>query len=428
MTIETKLNQIVDNKIENDLDSDSESVDLTENKRQKFPYKRIGKSFLVVAILVAVFTIVLPTALYDRIGLVDDGLIFRALFGVFMFCLFICLINIYYLGGESQAWDADTDVNDLDFSFSNVIAIIGIIIEFVQICSFSFNATTPFLGSEALRHTNYIAIPYSEGISFKVMYWVMFAFAFTPYIFIVMVRLIVHIMTRRNGEDFTSQFMTNHQQNIYSVLWFLVNTMYLPVIGTMFGGIDCTFTDSEATLDSDPVTHCLKGLHVPYIICSLLALVMYYPAASFAQSQTQSISDIKFKPRIVFIFAQGKVILAAITVFATTLSAVYLSAVIVVNFIFLIINVLLKPCLVEWVNRMRTVFFSFCLLTTICSCIAYGGVDQYIPLVLLIVGYVALAVCFAIYYQIRESVILFFKSKLFKNQKSTLSSSQVANP
>jgi len=399
-----------DIKMENDTDSDDEldSVNIENGNKSKIPFRKIGQLFLGIAIVVAIITAALPSGLVNKLEPYSSGVIFKALFGSFMICLFICLCFIYYLGSESQAmWDVDSDsFGDLNLSFSNVTAIIGIIIEFIQICSFSFNNESSYLGSKYLGYSNYLAIPYKPGTPFRVMYWIMFVIAFSPYIFVVLVRLVLHFMTKKFGEGYTATFVSNYQQNIYSILWFLVNTMYLPVIGTMFGGVDCTVDGSANTLDSDPTINCLKGLHIPFIICSLIALVMYYPAASFAQSQTQNISDIKFKPRVVFIFVQGKVILASMTVFATSIIKLYLGAVIAVNFCFLVINVILKPCLVEWVNRMRTVFFSFCFWCTICSWVAYDDdTKNYVPLVLLIVGWVVLAIGFFLFYTFRPIVM-----------------------
>lgn len=63
-------------------------------------------------------------------------------------------------------------------------------------------------------------------------------------------------------------------------------------------------SDSAITLDANDNYKCFEGKHIAFAVCAMLALVVYYPAASFAQAQTQSISDIKFKPKVVFIMLQ----------------------------------------------------------------------------------------------------------------------------
>jgi len=90
------------------------------------------------------------------------------------------------------------------------------------------------------------------------------------------------------------------QSKLHIILWFFINMLYFPIIGTMLAGADCSFTPEKITLDADSRIKCFEGKHIAILVCSLMALMVYYPAASFAQSQTQ-ISDIKFKPRVVFL-------------------------------------------------------------------------------------------------------------------------------
>jgi len=70
---------------------------------------------------------------------------------------------------------------------------------------------------------------------------------------------------------------------------------------------------------------------------------------------------------------QAKFILVAITIFFTDVFDVYYSFLLAINVILLVINVVGKPCVVNWVNTMRTVFFSLCLWASICNSISYWG-------------------------------------------------------
>jgi hypothetical protein len=254
----------------------------------------------------------------------------------------------------------------------------------------------------------YAALPFAPGPSFRVMYWIMFVVAFSPYIFVVSVRMIIYTINRRKGEAEAAAFVQAYQQKIYSILWFLVNTIYIPVISTMMAGIDCTFRNPPCdsvpvnpktastdcnTLDSDPVMVCLSSGHIKYLVCTLIALIIYYPAASFAQAQTQNISDIKFKPKIVFVFVQGKVLLAAAQIFYTDYTVQYLIFVLVIDLIFLVVNVWKSPCLVQWVNQLRTIFFVVSTVTAVASLIATGpSVSPDAPLIFLIIGWVVTCV------------------------------------
>lgn len=167
----------------------------------------------------------------------------------------------------------------------------------------------------------------------------------------------------------------------------------------MIAGSDCTYTDSSITLDADPTVSCLEGQHIAILVCSQLALVIYYPAASFAQAQTHNISDIKFKPRVVFIMLQVKFLLATIAIFFTTNIIAYYVSALVLNLAFLLINVVGQPCLVRWVNRIRTVLFSMSLWATICSGVVGEFIinDNYniIPGIMLLAGWFILIVAFS---------------------------------
>lgn len=179
----------------------------------------------------------------------------------------------------------------------------------------------------------------------------------------------------------------------------------------MIAGTDCTFREGghtadsakdAITLDSNTRIHCLEGKHIPILVCSMLALIIYYPAASFAQAQTQSISDIKFKPRIVFIMLQGKFLLVLIATFWTTQYGAYFGGLLVINIIWLVLNIIARPCLVRWVNRMRTVFFALALWATICSGVVGTWIlddeDSIIPGILLLVVWAVMIPAFPLFF------------------------------
>jgi len=228
--------------------------------------------------------------------------------------------------------------------------------------------------------------------------------AFTPYIFVITVRLLIFSYSNRRGEEAAAEIVKKYQEKIYSILWFLVNTLYFPVISVMLSGVDCTSYPTDNTLDANPTIICFRGKHIGIIVCSMLAMIIYYPAASFAQSQTQNISDIKFKPKIVFIMLQGKLILAAIAIFFTNYAYLYLSVVLVVQVAFFGLNAYFRPCLVDWVNWLRAAFFALGIWATVCSFIAEGvkqtQTDSVIPFILFVVGWGFIGLGFPVMYVI----------------------------
>lgn len=392
---------------------EEEDESVGEEAKPRFSYRKFGVAFLLLAIIVAIVLAAVPATVNSN-GSLDNrqtGFIFFALLAVFLALLLSCLFCTYYLGGSRDTWE-DPVFTGIRFNFSNTTAIIGLFVEFIQVCGFSFHQEAKFHGSSRLGDMLYAAVPYKEGKVFNIMYWIMFVMAFSPYIFVVSVRMIIYTINHQRGETEAATFVQNYQQKIYSILWFLVNTIYIPVIATMMGGVDCTFNNNDdgsgPNFDSDKSIKCFSSRQLAFMACSLLALVIYYPAASFAQAQTQNISDIKFKPKIVFIFVQGKVVLAAMYVFfAGNHQQGYLAVVLVTDVVFLVLNIWAEPCLVQWVNQMRTIFFAVSAWTTVCSIISISDVSKGVPLGLLIAGWViciiGLPIFFFVKYKLEES-------------------------
>lgn len=60
----------------------------------------------------------------------------------------------------------------------------------------------------------YAALPFSQGEPFRVMFWIMFVVAFSPYIFVVSVRMIIYTINRRKGEAEAASFVQQYQQKV----------------------------------------------------------------------------------------------------------------------------------------------------------------------------------------------------------------------
>jgi hypothetical protein len=422
------LEKSVELEARDDEEEEEEETGVDESS-QKFSYRKFGVAFLLLAIVVAIILASVPAAVNNANTLNNEqtGYLFFTLLAIFLILLLSCLFCTYYLGGSRDTWE-DPVFTGIRFNFSNTTAIIGLFVEFIQVCGFSFHEDADFTGSDNFNNMLYAAVPYSPGRVFNIVYWIMFVMAFSPYIFVVSVRMIIYTINHQKGETEAALFVQNYQQKIYSILWFLVNTIYIPVISTMMGGIDCTFKndgDNPPKFDSDKDhLNCFERKQLGFMAASLLALVIYYPAASFAQAQTQNISDIKFKPKIVFIFVQGKVVLAGMYVFfASNHKSLYLVVVLVTDFVFLVLNIWAKPCLVQWVNQMRTIFFTVSTWTTLCSLIALSDVERRTPLGLLIAGWIVAIVGLPIFFFFKHKFGDAFAAAIFKKRGVSSSSS-----
>jgi len=404
-------------------DDDEDEIESVKGPTRSSPFHLLGAFCFITAIIAGVICCLVST-LISGISSETRGYIFFATFATFLLLLFFCLCCTYYLGASREAWETP-DFTDVRWNFTNLVAMAGLFVEFIQICSFSFNEKFgPYVGSYIFRYFNHVATPYPVGEYFDVAYWVMFVVAFSPYIFVIAIRILIYMYGIKRGADSAAGVVERYQDNIYSVLWFLVNTLYFPVITMMIAGTNCTFSNSgsegsEPTLDADNSIVCLQGRHIAFLVCTMVALIIYYPAASFAQSQTQNISDIKFKPKVVFVMLQGKFLMGALCVsFGNKKYEVYLATVVCINFFFLVLNIVFQPCLLPWVNRLRTIFFSLSFWASIVLVISHGlyypesvdtGDKHVLPLILLLVGWAIiigfLIIFFAGHFKVREFIL-----------------------
>ncbi|GAM19109.1 hypothetical protein SAMD00019534_022840 [Acytostelium subglobosum LB1] len=378
---------------------DDDEIESVKGPARSSPFHLLGAFCFILAIVAAVVCCLVSTLI--NVEVQTRGYIFFVTFVTFIVLLFFCLCCTYYLGASREAWETPT-FTGVRWNFTNIVAMAGLFVEFIQICSFSFNKTFgAFYGSNYFEAFKYVATPYARGDYFLEAYWVMFVIAFSPYIFVIAIRILIYIYGIKRGADSAASVVERYQDNIYSILWFLVNTLYFPVITMMLTGTSCTFSDGGAapTLDADRSIVCLQGKHIALLVCTMIALIIYYPAASFAQSQTQNISDIKFKPKVVFVMLQGKFVMGAICVaFGYQKYWAYISTAVIINFFFLVLNVVFQPCLLPWINRLRTVFFSLSFWASIV--LAYTNIRYYSvsagrltnavttsPLIMLLVGW-----------------------------------------
>ncbi|KYQ94244.1 hypothetical protein DLAC_04539 [Tieghemostelium lacteum] len=393
-------------------DDDEDDIESVKGPTRSSPFHLLGGFCFILAIIEAIVCGLVSTLI--DVSSSTKGYIFFGTFVAFILLLFFCLCCTYYLGASREAWETPT-YTDVRWNFTNLVAMAGLFVEFIQICSFSFNDNfAEYKGSHIFSVFRYVATPYPNGQYFEIAYWVMFVVAFSPYIFVIAIRILIYMYGMKKGPDSAASVVEKYQDNIYSILWFLVNTLYFPVITMMLSGTSCTFSGTyqllsggppipvtEPILDANPSIVCLQGKHIGFLVCTMVALVIYYPAASFAQSQTQNISDIKFKPKIVFVMLQGKFVLGAICAsFGYRKGVIYLVCVVIINFFFLALNVFFKPCLLPWVNRLRTIFFSLSFWASLILVISYRleNSNHVLPLILLLVGWAAIITFLVIFY------------------------------
>lgn len=127
---------------------------------QKFSYRKFGVAFLLLAIVVAIILAAVPAAVNNNNTLdnSETGYLYFALLAVFLILLLSCLFCTYYLGGSRDTWE-DPVFSGIRFNFSNTTAIIGLFVEFIQVCGFSFHDKATFTGSDNFSNMLYPMFP-----------------------------------------------------------------------------------------------------------------------------------------------------------------------------------------------------------------------------------------------------------------------------
>lgn len=225
----TDTKEMSDNTNTNNVPDEDEEVGTRTS-----PYHLIGACCFCTSIIMGVICVVASTVSLAEGSVSFSGLkwVFGVFFGCFVGALFLCLCCTYYLGANKDSWEIPPFAGQLTWSFSNMSALAGLVIEFIQITSYSFNRSRRFAGIN-LSWLNRIAVPIGDNdTTFQLIYWIMFVVAFTPYIFVIVVRIVIYVYTARKGELAAANLVDKFQEKVHSVLWFLVNALYFPVIGT----------------------------------------------------------------------------------------------------------------------------------------------------------------------------------------------------
>jgi hypothetical protein len=132
-------------------DDEEEEEELTgvDEPIQRFSYRKFGVAFLLLAIVVAIIIASVPAAVNNNgdLNTRSTGFLFFTLLAIFLILLLSCLFCTYYLGGSRDTWE-DPVFTGIRFNFSNTTAIVGLFVEFIQVCGFSFHQDADFTGSK----------------------------------------------------------------------------------------------------------------------------------------------------------------------------------------------------------------------------------------------------------------------------------------
>jgi len=111
-----------------------------------------------------------------------------------------------------------------------------------------------------------------------------------------------------------------------------------------------------------PTMECWTGTHLGYVFLCVLALMAYYPLASFIYPQLQFCdkhADVKYTTSFVVLLNQAKLIVVGLVIFYSKDSDIpFVNIFSMAMFLLLAaVNHSIGPCIIAWINPMRTTTF-----------------------------------------------------------------------
>jgi len=207
------------------------------------------------------------------------------------------------------------------------------------------------------------------------------------------------VMRNRLGvnEDGTIFSFLSWQGFYINGLTILSSTLYFPILESLLAAFPCEYLQTEGangsminqTEGANGFSQtmeaalgfgggaCYGRAHLAYMVGAGLALLMYYPLASFVFPNLQfadKLLDLKFEPSFLVMFQQTRLLMAAAASWYPDAIMTRLLVALLTFLLLAYLNQRMQPCLVHSVNIWRTV--EFLLSAAICatSLLLYGGV------------------------------------------------------
>jgi len=148
--------------------------------------------------------------------------------------------------------------------------------------------------------------------------------------------------------------------------------LFLPITKVFISAFICTQVGNEIVLNEDNNIICFQNLHIIYMICAAIALIIYIPTAILLRPIWQVLQeklDIRYKA--IFLVTNMQIILIYVLLTSIiTLSWVYLLISFAAISILIILQFTLKPCNLEKINYWKKISLICIMWTVVCSLIA----------------------------------------------------------
>jgi len=139
---------------------------------------------------------------------------------------------------------------------------------------------------------------------------------------------------------------------------FVSKAFFFPITKTLITAFVCR---DDGTLISVDTLQCWGSDHAPLIVAACVAILCYYPLASFVFPHTQfsdKHSDFKFNPTYVLGIAQLKLMItiAAVFLYDTPVALCFIAIAGFAGMMYLTHR--MNPCLITWVNQVLLAIYT----------------------------------------------------------------------
>lgn len=303
------------------------------------------------------------------------------------------ICNIIVTSFYSADKEARENINEkhpqLQFNLSNIIGIIGHLLEIFSFSSVGFLKQVGWIYGSSLSKASSAVL--ADNDYWVQTYWICFSSSLI--FFILVFPAIKYIKKGRLGlnEDLTTANFPKFQFFLSKLISLFGKTMYLTILSSMLSSFSCVYENNNWRLLRNSQIICFSNDHEMYFILGLLSLLLYYPFATllFPNIAFQNKAlDIKFDTTYLVLESQGKVVIAAVAAFFAVERYIWLQLTvsICVSGVLLILNLKLKPCLIKSYNMWKAGGFVVPIWVCSCGLLNYYSGQNVLAICLLIVG------------------------------------------
>lgn len=277
----------------------------------------------------------------------------------------------------------------MQLNFSNLIAILGHFSEIYSFSAVGFASQVGWVYGSSFTDASTVVLA-DNG------YWIetfFTCFAFSVVFIILIIPASRFIKQGRLGlnADLTPARIPSLQFFLTKFIGLFGKILYLTIIASMLSAFSCTYTNGVWHLMRNSSIECFSQEHSVYFVLAIVCLIFYYPAATLLYpniAYQDKALDLKFDTTYLVIESQGKLVIAGFFAFFAKETYIWLQLImsIAVSVTLFILNLRMKPCLVQSYNLWKTGGFLIPIWVCSCALVNYYSQQYILAITLLTVG------------------------------------------